>query len=326
MDLSLDEKINLLQNTELFSQLSREELAIVAQNSQIIQYQKGSAVFGEDDSRRELYIVKDGEVLITRHLDDDDDIYLAQYVSGDCFGELDLIEDAPRKETAVTIKDTVLLVFPKRGLTFSDVLQEYPEVSARLLYRLISIVSNRVRRTHQLIRERSPWVEHLKRQMFKDKLTGLYSQDFLREDFPSLLPEYGKCTSLLLIKPDNFKELNDRFGHDAGDKILILISIFIQSVVREYDIAIRYRGDEFAVVLPGTDIKAAVDIAKELGEALYEMNISEITDGKENNVFVSIGVATFPDHAINSEALIDAAYGKMLKARRRGGNRIVAMR
>jgi diguanylate cyclase (GGDEF)-like protein len=325
MDPSLDEKINLLQKTELFSQLSREELAIVAQNSQIIQYQKGTAVFGEDDSSRELYIVKEGEVLITRHLDDDDDIHLAQYVSGDCFGELDLIEDAPRKETAVTIKDTVLLVFPKRGLTFSDVLQEYPEVSARLLYRLISIVSNRVRRTHQLIRERSPWIEHLKRQMFKDKLTGLYSQDFLREDFPSLLPEYGKCTSLLLIKPDNFKELNDRFGHDAGDKILILISIFIQSVVRAYDIAIRYRGDEFAVVLPGTDTKAAVAIAKELGEALYEMNISEITDGKENNVFVSVGIATFPDHAINSEALIDAAYGKMLKARRRGGNRIVAM-
>jgi diguanylate cyclase (GGDEF)-like protein len=326
MDPSLNEKINLLQKTELFSQLSREELAIVAQNSQIIQYQKGSAVFGEDDSSRELYIVKEGEVLITRHLDDDDDIHLAQYVSGDCFGELDLIEDAPRKETAVTIKDTVLLVFPKRGLTFSDVLQEYPEVSARLLYRLITIVSNRVRRTHQLIRERSPWIEHLKRQMFKDKLTGLYNQDFLREDFPSLLPGYEKPTSLLLIKPDNFKELNDRFGHDAGDKILILISIFIQSVVREYDIAVRYRGDEFAVVLPDTDTKAAVAIARELGEALYEMNIREITDGKENNVLVSIGVATFPDHAADSEALIDAAYGKMLKARRSGGNRIVAMK
>jgi len=80
------------------------------------------------------------------------------------------------------------------------------------------------------------------------------------------------------------------------------------------------------VVLPDTDTKAAVTIARELGEALYEMNIREITDGKENNVFVSIGIATFPDHAADSEALINAAYGKMLKARRRGGNRIVAMR
>lgn len=326
MDLSLDEKIQLLQKTDLFSQLSREELAVVARNSQIMQYQKGTAVFGEDDSSRELYIVKEGEVLITRRLEGDDDIYLAQYVSGDCFGELDLIEDVPRKETAVTIKDTVLLVFPKRGLTFSDVLQEYPEVSARLLYRLITIVSNRVRRTHQLIKERSPWIEHLRKQMFKDKLTGLYSRDFLQDDFPSLLPDYGERTSLLLIKPDNFKELNDAFGHDAGDKILILISIFIQSVLRAYDIAIRYHGDEFAVVLPGTDTETAVAMAREIGEALYEMDIDEITDSEENSVFVSIGIATFPDHAGDSDALIDAAYDRMLKARQRGGNRIVVMR
>lgn len=321
----MDEKIQLLQKTELFSQLSREELAVVARNSQIVQYQKGTAVFGEDDSSRELYIVKEGEVLITRRLEDDD-IYIAQYVSGDCFGELDLIEDLPRKETAVTIKDTVLLVFPKRGLTFSDVLEEYPEVSARLLYRLITIVSNRVRRTHQLIKERSPWIEHLRKQMFKDKLTGLYSRDFLQDDFPSLLTEYGDHTSLLLIKPDNFKELNDAFGHEAGDKILILISIFIQSILRAYDIAIRYHGDEFAVVLPGTDSRTAVAMAREIGEAIYEMNIGEITDSEDNSVFVSIGIATFPDHAVNSDELIDAAYGRMMRARERGGNRIVVMR
>ena len=321
----MDEKIQLLQKTDLFSQLSREELAVVARNSQIVQYQKGTAVFGEDDSSRELYIVKEGEVLITRRLEDDD-IYIAQYVSGDCFGELDLIEDLSRKETAVTIKDTVLLVFPKRGLTFSDVLQEYPEVSARLLYRLITIVSSRVRRTHQLIKERSPWIEHLRKQMFKDKLTGLYSRDFLQDDFPSLLPEYGDHTSLLLIKPDNFKELNDAFGHEAGDKILILISIFIQSILRAYDIAIRYHGDEFAVVLPGTDSRTAVAMAREIGEALYEMNIGEITDSEDNSVFVSVGIATFPDHAVNSDELINAAYDRMMRARERGGNRIIVMR
>ncbi len=62
-----------------------------------------------------------------------------------------------------------------------------------------------------------------------------------------------------MLKPDNFKEINDNFGHDVGDKVLRLLAIFLQSILREDDMGVRYRGDEFAAILPNTSTEEALD-------------------------------------------------------------------
>lgn len=320
----LSEKIQLLRNASLFSKLREAELEIVAAYSDYYSFKKGDIIFNEGSVAEELYIIKSGEVLITREKENNEIIDVARFISNEYFGELSLLIHNPRTATAVAGKDTTLLTFPLKGFDFREVLEKHPEISARILHKFLATIAGRIRNTNKLISEKTPWIRDLRRQLFSDKLTGLYNRSFMENDFVTLLPGYGTSTSLLMIKPDNFKEINDTFGHDAGDTVLRLIAIFFQSILREDDIAVRYRGDEFAAILPNTTAEEAYVIAEDLRLAIKDMDISNATDGELNNITVSIGLAVYPDHAANSIMLADRAHEKMFEAREKGGNRILS--
>jgi diguanylate cyclase (GGDEF)-like protein len=309
---------------ELFSKLSYEELEIVAYNSQMVNYKRGSLIFIEESQSNEMYVIKSGEVLITKHRENDE-LDIARFVAGESFGEWDLIGNTLHNATAVALVDTEVLIFPKEGIDLTMVLHKYPRMSAQILNKLLGIIAKRIRNTNRLINEKTPWIRNLKKQMVVDKLTGLYNKNFLMTDFDAMLSHEELPTGLLLIKPDNFKDINDRYGHYAGDRMLILLSIFIQSALRESDIAVRYEGDEFAAILPGASREESIRIAKELGTSIHEMDTSRITGDPHMKITVSIGVALFPVHGNNARTLIQKAYEKMLKALHSGGKRIVAM-
>ncbi len=322
---NVTEKINLLKNMEIFSTLAPQELEIVAYNSQLVHYRKGSLIFAEDAPGNELFIIRDGEVLITRRRGDDD-IDIAQFIAGESFGEWDLIGNTPRDTTAVAIRDSVLLVFPREGITFPIFLQKYPKMSARMTYKLLAIITQRIRTTQRLISEKTPWVRTLKKQMLVDKLTGLYNMYYLLEEYDELRTVSEIPLALLIIKPDNFKDINDRFGHEAGDKILILMSIFIQSVLRDSDIAVRFQGDEFAVVLLGTGREEAIAMARDLGVVLHGIDLEQVTGEPQLKITVSIGISLRPAHGSDASTLAQNARDSMFHARGRGGNRITAMK
>lgn len=323
--VQLNDKVKLLKNASLFSKLRKQDLEVVAESSEYRHFKDGDIIFREGSHEEGLFIIKDGEVSITKYVNDEKRINLARFIPGECFGEMDLLKNAPRNATAVAETDTSLLVFPMKGTQFRDVLEKYPEISARILYKLLAIVAGRIRSTNRLISEKSPWIRDLRRQLFSDQLTGLYNRSFLDEEFAALLPGYGESTSLLMLKPDDFKEINDRYGHAAGDKILRMMAIFILSILRDDDIGIRYKGNEFAAVLPDTKTEEAVILAEELKSTLNEMDISHIINSQNLNITVSIGIATYPTHADNSRELINKAYEKMFKARNSGGNIILTL-
>jgi diguanylate cyclase (GGDEF)-like protein len=322
-DESVENRINLLQRVELFSTLAPDELEIVAYHSQMVRYRSGSLIFMEDSPGIELYVIKEGEVLITRRRGGDD-VDIAQFIAYESFGEWDLFGDTPRTATAVATKESVLLVFPREGMNFHMFLQKYPKMSARMIYKLLAIIARRIRSTHLLINEKTPWVRNLKKQMLLDKLTGLYNKNFLIDECDGLLSQGDSPSALLIIKPDNFKEINDRFGHEAGDQLLILMSIFIMSALRESDIAVRYGGDEFAVVLPRTARDEAVALARDLGIVLHGMDIEQITGHSRLKITVSIGITLYPLDGADTLTLALGAREKMLRARAKGGNRIIA--
>jgi diguanylate cyclase (GGDEF)-like protein len=323
--ISITEKIGLLRSTELFSKLTGEELEIVAYNSQMVRYKRGTIIFTEESHSYEMYVIKSGEVLITKRRYNDE-IHIARFIEGESFGERDLIGNTPHNATAVALEDMEALVFPREGITLTMIFHKYPAMSSRILYKLLGIIAKRIRRTNRLINEKTPWMQKLKKQMMVDKLTGLFNRNFLFDDFDTMLSRTGFPISLLIIKPDNFKEINDRYGHYAGDQILVLISIFIGSALREDDIVIRYDGDEFAVVLPGASREEAIRIAKELGTAIYGMETGTITGEPGQNLTLSIGIATYPVHGTDVKTLLKLSYEKMLKAINSGGNRIIAAR
>jgi diguanylate cyclase len=320
---TLFEKIQLLRNISLFSKLREPDLEIVAFHSEYKAFNQGEAIFSEGSSSEGLFIIKDGEVLIYKEKQNIGNIDLARYIANESFGELSLFTSKSRTATAIAEKDTTLLIFPMEGVLFKDVLEKHPEISARILHKFLSIVAGRIRNTNRLISEKTPWIRDLRRQLFSDKLTGLYNRTFIEEDFASLLPQYGETTSLIMIKPDNFKEINDNYGHDVGDKVLRLLAIFVQSILREDDIGVRYRGDEFAAILPNTKTGDAMQIADDLRSTIMEMDVSHATGGELHKITVSIGVSNYPEDASNNIMLADRAHEKMFEAREKGGNRVI---
>jgi diguanylate cyclase len=318
---SLSVKLGLLKGVSLFSALKERELRVVAQNSEFYSYRKGDMIFHEGSRGGGLYVISEGEVLITKQRADNETMNIAQFIQGESFGEMDLLEDRQMTASAKAETDVVLLIFPARGTRLQEVLNRYPDISARILHELMAVIAGRIRGTNRLISEKSQWVQDLKRQMYFDKLTGLYNRTFLDEEFPRQLVDYGPETSVIMIKPDNFKTINDLCGHDAGDRALRLIAFSIKSQVRNTDIVVRYRGDEFAVILPGAGLDMALVFAEHIRSLLCKLDYAHIT-GSGFTTTVSIGLGTYPLHAGDPKQLITLCFNRMFSARDGGGNRI----
>jgi diguanylate cyclase (GGDEF)-like protein len=127
-----------------------------------------------------------------------------------------------------------------------------------------------------------------------------------------------------MINPDYFKEINDRFGHETGDAVLNLMAIFLQSELMEDDIGVRYRGDEYAAIIPDADRSEAIKRAEDIRAAFTGMDLSAMTGAPDIKIEVSIGIAIYPDDADNSSELVSAAHRKMFTARENGGGITVA--
>jgi diguanylate cyclase (GGDEF)-like protein len=319
------DKMELLKKVDFFSSLKTKELSVVASYSRYYNFKSGDLVFKEGSQRDELYIIKEGEVSISKSGENSDGVELARFISNEFFGELDLLDNTPRTADAFAEEDTTLLIFPHKEVLFHDILQEHPGISALILHKLLATIAGRIRTVNSHISDNTPWIIELRKHLLKDKLTGLYNRTYLDEDFKTLVKEHeGKHVSLLLVKPDNFKHINDTFGHDTGDKVLKTIAGVVRSTIRNDDIAVRYRGDEFAVILPDTGSRAAFYVSERVRSRISDIDLSNDVKNPDFKITVSIGIATYPKHADNTETLIEKTVRTMLEARNKGGDRIIS--
>ncbi len=152
-----------------------------------------------------------------------------------------------------------------------------------------------------------------------DSLTGLLNRRYLNERLNEEVSRSlrdGKPMSFLMVDIDNFKSYNDRFGHQAGDEVLITTAHALKSVLRNADVAARFGGDEFCLLLPNT----ALEEAKQIGERIRE-NVEE-TNFPHQEMTVSIGVsANFPLN-ITPQEIIEFADKALYQAKRTGKNNV----
>lgn len=167
--------------------------------------------------------------------------------------------------------------------------------------------------------------EYYKDQARTDPLTGLYNRRYLDEKVRTM----GNCgnsfekTSLMIIDLDHFKEVNDSYGHLSGDLLLAKMGTKIQKFIRKSDIACRYGGDEFVILLPGADLSVALSIAQALHSSIKN-DIFYTESGEQISYGVSIGVSE-----IRADDTFDGLFlradAALYQSKRLGRNRISSL-
>lgn len=158
-----------------------------------------------------------------------------------------------------------------------------------------------------------------------DELTGLYTVRHFRTCLDrqrDIFEGHGEKFALLLIDIDNFKSVNDTYGHPVGDQVLKRVSRSIAEAVRDSDLTFRYGGEEFAVLLPATGEAGGINVAERIRTMIAE-NATD-ADGVHIRTTVSIGLALFPANAVSVRDLVVEADDALYKAKRSGKNRVVA--
>jgi diguanylate cyclase (GGDEF)-like protein len=175
--------------------------------------------------------------------------------------------------------------------------------------------------------ENSQLYKLTKRLSITDELTGLHNYRYLQqrlEDEFERARRFDRSLSMLMIDADDFKKFNDRHGHVAGDLALAELGQVLKDSVREIDVAARYGGEEFSVVLPETDAAGAFVVAEKIREAVANHGFSDADGHRTQHLTVSIGVATYPAHAEDREALLRQADDALYEAKHRGRDRVRA--
>lgn len=151
-----------------------------------------------------------------------------------------------------------------------------------------------------------------------DSMTGLYSRnvfDISLEKEIIKAVRYKKPLSLIMIDIDDFKLINDIYGHQEGDKVIIKLVKIINKNIRKADFFARYGGEEFVVIMPETTIKAAFTVSERI-----RMNVFKLFKRKKQNITISIGIGTLSETTYSAYNLIKCADDALYEAKKSGKN------
>lgn len=163
--------------------------------------------------------------------------------------------------------------------------------------------------------------QKLFQETLTDEVTGLYNIRFLEQSLDRELSRArrkGAACSLIFIDLDHFKTINDIYGHQTGNQLLMEVANRIIQLVRTSDLPCRYGGDEFAVLAPETAKEGATLFAERIRSEVEKIRLP----GVKHHITASIGVATFPEHALSGNELINRADQALYVSKSRGKNRV----
>jgi diguanylate cyclase (GGDEF)-like protein len=313
-----DYKKSLLAGLELFQGVDPDDVQELLQNCDRCDLSTGELLLSPGEKNQNVYVVLSGALNV--HVGSPDAPILATMDAGACAGEMSIIEDRDPSAYVIAAEQTHLLVIHK------NTLWEMVDISHEFSKNLLVVLSERVRsHNHFIAASIGDWRKYEKHAT-TDALTGLSNRHSMEETFPR---EINRCVqsdqpvSLIMIDVDAFKSFNDKFGHIAGDRALSAVAHSLQSQFRPRDLLVRFGGDEFAVLLPGVCLDAAITIADRVRTA-----VSGDTESSEDSLIqipvnISMGVAELKPHG-TFESMLKEADAALYRAKRSGRNAVSA--
>jgi two-component system cell cycle response regulator len=195
---------------------------------------------------------------------------------------------------------------------------------AELLARAKALLRNK--QLHDKIRKLQVSLEQM---VVSDPLTGLHNRRYLMDRLTQEIQRcdrHGEPLAFAMMDLDGFKPINDQFGHVIGDKVLRAVGSAVARCVRVSDIAARYGGDEFAIILPQTPAEGSMRVCERIVRTISELRIQD-ENGAICSVTASMGLAYYPaDDVETPEDLVHSADGALYGAKRMGKNRFTSVR
>ena len=161
----------------------------------------------------------------------------------------------------------------------------------------------------------------LEYQAQTDSLTGLYNHRYFHERLRAELTRASRArdsVAVLMLDIDDFKRVNDVYGHGAGDQVLTELADLLRVALRGSDVVCRLGGEEFGVIMAGGDARDALNLARRLTDTLAEVEF-----GPAGKITISVGISEGPQHAMNPRELVACSEAAMMTAKARGKNQIV---
>jgi len=306
-------RLQLFRNVDLDS----AELDQLLSQCSYRQMTEDETLLSPDVENHYLYVIISGRFGI-RIGPDDGEIPLTAVVPGECVGEMSVFDSRlPSTQVFASEASTVMQIE-------QDVLWRMVSASHEIARNLLYIMSERVRYSNLVVADSLEMQRKYQRYATIDALTELHNRGWLDDMFDREIKRSerdGLSVCLLMIDVDHFKNFNDKYGHLAGDKVLVAVGRSITRPLRPNDMVARFGGEEFSVLLPETTLDNAIDIAERLRERVSQACPGKI-DGKElPKVTVSIGVAEFkPGDSL--ETMIVSADDAMYAAKKAGRDRV----
>jgi diguanylate cyclase (GGDEF)-like protein len=200
-----------------------------------------------------------------------------------------------------------------------DLTVDLPEAGRGEVGYLTRVFNDMVARLRSSRRELDDRNRELERLSVTDLLTGLRNRRFLIEAFEQEITRsdrHERPFCVLMIDVDRFKQYNDVYGHQAGDQVLMGMGRVIPDAVRDLDVAARFGGEEFIVLLPECDLENAIIAGERIRARLARETF------EHGQVTISVGVAEFPTHGDSASAVIGAADAALYEAKRQGRDRV----
>ena len=310
--IDTDFRRSLLQGIALFRGIDGDAIADLLPQCGRIDVNAGDVLLSPQRENHCVYIVLSGR--LTVHLGALDAPKIADLGPGQCAGEMSLIEDKDPSAFVVATEDSHLMVISH------TLLWRLVDRSHTFCKNLLVVLSERVRSDNEYIASSLGVLRQAERNAHTDALTGLGNRHWMRTMFEREVTRTmhaNKALCLMMIDVDNFKLFNDRYGHIAGDRVLVAVAEALREYLRPTDLVARFGGDEFAVLLPDLQLKQARQTAERIRQQVAGLSPSSLATA----VTISIGLAsrTADDDVAT---LVQRADEAMYDAKQGGRNRV----